>query len=52
MTSTIAVTKSIVVVDDELDLVDLFSDALSLYGYDVSVTDPIIAFENIKKEPG
>ena len=35
--------------NDEHDLVDLFSDALSLNGYDVSVfTDPIVAFENIK----
>jgi DNA-binding NtrC family response regulator len=52
MSSTIAITKSIVVVDDELDLVDLFSDALSLYGYDVSAfTDPIAALEYIKKNP-
>ena len=47
--STVDITKSIMVVDDEHDLVDLFSDALSLNGYDVSVfTDPIVAFENIK----
>ena len=52
MLSTIAITKSIVVVDYELDLVNLFSDALSLYGYDVSVfTDPIAALEYIKKNP-
>lgn len=50
--STIAITKSIIVVDDEHDLVDLFSDALSLNGYDVSsFTDPIVAFENIKRNP-
>ena len=42
--STIAITKSIIIVDDEHDLVDLFSDALSSYGYDVSAyTDPILA---------
>ena len=52
MSSTIAITKSIVVVDDELDIVDLFSDALSLYGYDVSAfTDPSAALEYIKKNP-
>lgn len=50
--SAIAITKSIIVVDDEHDLVDLFSDALSLNGYDVSAfTDPIVAFENIKRNP-
>ena len=50
--SAIAITKSIIVVDDEHDLVDLFSDALSLNGYDVSAfTDPIVTFENIKRNP-
>jgi DNA-binding NtrC family response regulator len=50
--STIAITKSIIVVDDEHDLVDLFSDALSSYGYDVSAfTDPILALESIKGNP-
>lgn len=50
--SAIAIIKSIIVVDDEHDLVDLFSDALSLNGYDVSAfTDPIVAFENIKRNP-
>jgi DNA-binding NtrC family response regulator len=48
--STIAITKSIVLVDDELDLVNLFREALSSYGYDVSAfTDPIVALEYIKK---
>jgi DNA-binding NtrC family response regulator len=48
--STIAITKSIVLVDDELDLVNLFREALSSYGYDVSAfTDPIAALEYIKK---
>ena len=50
--STIDITKSIIVVDDEHDLVDLFSDALSSNGYDVSAfTDPIVALENIKMNP-
>jgi CheY-like chemotaxis protein len=50
--STIAITKSIIVVDDEHDLVDLFSNALSSYGYDVSAfTDPILALESIKGNP-
>jgi DNA-binding response OmpR family regulator len=44
MISTIAVEKSVIVVDDEHDLVNLFTDALSSYGYDVSAfTDPIAA---------
>jgi len=50
MSSTIAITKSIVIVDDELDLVNLFREALSSYGYDVSAfTNPIAALEYIKK---
>ena len=50
--STIAITKSIIIVDDEHDLVDLFSDTLSSYGYDVSAfTDPILALESIKGNP-
>jgi DNA-binding NtrC family response regulator len=48
--ATIAIAKSIIVVDDEHDLVDLFSDALSSNGYNVSAfTDPTVAFENIKQ---
>lgn len=39
-------------VDDELDLVNLFSDALSSYGYNVfAFTDPLGALEYIKKNP-
>jgi DNA-binding NtrC family response regulator len=49
---TIVVEKSVIVVDDEHDLVNLFTDALSSYGYDVSAfTDPIVALEYIKKNP-
>jgi DNA-binding NtrC family response regulator len=52
MSSTIAIMKSIVVVDDEPDLVDLFSEALSSYGYNVSAfTDPVVALEYLKKNP-
>jgi DNA-binding NtrC family response regulator len=52
MSSTIAIAKSIIVVDDEHDLVNLFNYALSSYGYDVSAfTDPIVALEYIKKNP-
>lgn len=52
MSSTIAIMKSIVVVDDEPDLVDLFSEALSSYGYEVSAfTDPVVALEDLKKNP-
>jgi len=50
--STVDITKSIIVVDDEHDLVDLFSDALSSNGYNVSdFADPIVALENIKMNP-
>ena len=49
--STIDITKSIIVVDDEHDLVHLFSDALSSNGYDVSdFADPIVALEKYKNE--
>ena len=52
ISSTIAIAKSIIVVDDEHDLVNLFNEALSSYGYDVyPFTDPVIAFDNIKKNP-
>jgi DNA-binding NtrC family response regulator len=45
--------KSIAVVDDESDLADLFSEALKTSDYDVcSFTDPILAYEHIKKNPG
>ena len=46
MSSTIAIKKpSIVVVDDEHDLVELFSEILRSNGYDVhAFTDPIEDF--------
>ncbi len=52
MTQTIAITKSIVVVDDEPDVVELFRDALSSYGYDVEAfTDPLVALDHIRRNP-
>jgi DNA-binding NtrC family response regulator len=42
--------KSIAIVDDELDLANLFSEALTMTGYEVySFTDPVLAYEHIKK---
>lgn len=42
--------KSIAIVDDESDLANLFSEALTMTGYKVySFTDPVSAYENIKK---
>jgi len=42
--------KSIAIVNDELDLANLFSEALTMTGYEVdSFTDPALAYEHIKK---
>jgi DNA-binding NtrC family response regulator len=44
--------KSIIVVDDERDVVDLFRDALIASGYNVSsFTDPITALDQVQKNP-
>jgi DNA-binding NtrC family response regulator len=53
MLSTIAIKKpSIVVVDDEQDLVELFSEILKSNGYDVhAFTDPIAALKHVKDTP-
>ncbi len=54
MLSTITITKSsiIVVVDDESDIVELFSEALKSEGYDViAFTDPRMALEHIEANP-
>jgi DNA-binding NtrC family response regulator len=41
--------QSILVVDDELDIVTIFRQALSRYGYSVfGFTDPILALEHFK----
>jgi len=46
-------TKAIAVVDDEIDLVNLFSEALKINGYDVcTFTDPIEALNHIGSNPG
>lgn len=49
----IEMEKSIlIVVDDEADLVHLFSEALTSYGYSViGFTDPIAALSHVKQEP-
>lgn len=45
-------TKAIAVVDDEIDLVNLFSEALKINGYDVcTFTDPIEALNHIGSNP-
>jgi DNA-binding NtrC family response regulator len=53
MLSTITIKKpSIIVVDDEHDLVELFSEILRSDGYDVhAFTDPISAFKHVKDTP-
>ncbi len=53
MLSTTAIKKSsIVVVDDEYDLVELFSEILRSNGYDVhAFTDPIAALKHVKDTP-
>jgi DNA-binding NtrC family response regulator len=44
--------KSIVIVDDDQDLLNIFSEALQMSGYDVfSFADPVLAYEHIKKNP-
>jgi DNA-binding NtrC family response regulator len=54
MLSSIAIAKSdiIVVVDDEFDIIELFSEALKFKGYEViSFTDPRLALEYIESNP-
>lgn len=44
--------KTIAIVDDDPDMLNLFSEALNMSGYDVSsFTDPLIAYQHIKKNP-
>ena len=44
------INKSIAIVDDEQDLVDLFSEALKMHGYDVChFTNPVTADEQMKQ---
>jgi DNA-binding NtrC family response regulator len=45
-------TKSIAIIDDDPDLLNIFSEALKMSGYDVSsFTDPLLAYEHIKENP-
>jgi DNA-binding NtrC family response regulator len=45
--------KSIAIVVDDPDLLNKFSEALKMSGYDnvSSFTDPLLAYEHIKKNP-
>jgi DNA-binding NtrC family response regulator len=44
-------TKSIIIVDDDPDLINVCSEAL-MSGYDVSsFTDPCLAYQHIKENP-
>ena len=43
---------AIAIVDDEQDLVNLFSEALQMSGYEVcAFTNPLLAYEHIKENP-
>ena len=43
-------TKSIAIIDDDPDLLNLFSEALQMSGYNVSsFSDPLLAYEHIKE---
>jgi len=45
-------TKSIIIVDDDPDLINVYSEALKMSGYDVSsFTDPLLAYQHIKENP-
>jgi DNA-binding NtrC family response regulator len=45
-------TKSIIIVDDDPDLINVYSEALKMSGYDVfSFTDPCLAYQHIKENP-
>ena len=42
--------KSIIIVDDEIELADLFKEFLKKEGYDaISFTDPIMALEYVRE---
>src|SRR5215213_10579436 len=46
------VTKAIAIIDDEIDLVNLFREILENNGFEVcAFTDPIEAFNQIKRNP-
>ena len=44
--------KSIAIIDDDPDLLNLFSEALQMSGYDVSsFTDSLLAYQHIQENP-
>jgi DNA-binding NtrC family response regulator len=44
--------KSIAIVDEDPDLLNIFSEALQMSGYNVSsFTDPLLAYQHIKENP-
>ena len=44
--------KSIAIIDDDPDLLNLFSEALQMSGYTVSsFTDPLLAYQHIQENP-
>ena len=46
------ISMAIAIVDDEQDLVNLFSEALQMSGYEVcTFTNPLLAYEHIKENP-
>jgi two-component system cell cycle sensor histidine kinase/response regulator CckA len=50
--SNIAITNSIILVDDERDVVELFREALIASGFKVSAfTDPLAALDHVQKNP-
>ena len=45
-------TKSIAIIDDDPDLLNLFSEALKMSGYNVSsFNDPLLAYDLVKENP-
>ena len=46
-------TNSIAIIDDDQDLLNIFSEALKISGYDdvSSFSDPLLAYEHIKENP-
>ena len=47
------ITKSIAIIDDDPDLLNIFSEALKMSGYDnvSSFTDPLLAYEHMQENP-
>jgi DNA-binding NtrC family response regulator len=50
MSVSTTINKSIAIIDDDPDLLNIFGEALKIRSYDVSsFSDPILAYEHIKK---